>query len=179
MPDNPLFDNGTQPAKAVPPAPGPPRVARPVRDQMELVPAELDSLLSEDHRARTVWEYVVHADLSAWYAHIRVFEGGAGRTAIDPRLLLALWLYATIDGVGSARLLAQLCEDHIVYRWLCGGVSVNYHTLSDFRSDSAAELDELLTESVARLRAAGALPPDVLLAETADCPAQAPATDSS
>jgi transposase len=84
-------------------------------------------------------------------------EGGAGRTAIDPRILLALWLYATLDGVGSARALAQLCADHIVYRWLCGGVSVNYHTLSDFRSNSQNELDELLTDSVARLRAAGAV----------------------
>jgi transposase len=124
---------------------------------MELIPVELDSLLPDDHQVRTVWAYVEQADLSGWYAHIRVVEGGTGRTAIDPRILLGLWLYATIDGVGSARALAQLCVDHIVYRWLCGGVSVNYHTLSDFRSNSEEELDALLTDSVARLRAAGAV----------------------
>lgn len=158
MPDNTLFENGQKPTAEQAQAPtGTPRVARPIRDQMELIPAELDSLIPDDHQVRTLWAYVEQADLSAWYAHVRVVEGGAGRTAIDPRILLGLWLYATIDGVGSARALAQLCLDHIVYRWLCGGVSVNYHTLSDFRSNSEEELDDLLTDSVARLRAAGAV----------------------
>jgi transposase len=124
---------------------------------MELVPAELDSLIPADHQVRTVWDFVEAANLSAWYSKIRVVEGGAGRTAIDPRMLLAVWLYATLDGVGSARVLAQLCQDHIVYRWLCGGVSVNHHTLSDFRSNSEIALDGLLTDSVARLRVAGAV----------------------
>ena len=158
MPEQVLFDNGPEkvPVPAAPKS-GAPRIARPVRNQMELVPAELDSLIPADHQVRTVWAFVEAMDLSAWLAHIRVVEGGAGRTAIDPRILLGLWLYATLDGVGSARALAQLCEDHIVYRWLCGGVSVNHHTLSDFRSNSAEELDGLLTESVARLLAAEAV----------------------
>jgi transposase len=104
-----------------------------------------------------VWDYVERADLSALYAKIRAIEGSVGRSPIDPKILLALWLYATLDGVGSARALAKLCEDHAAYRWLCGGVSTNYHTLSDFRSNSGAELDALLTASVARLRAAGAV----------------------
>jgi transposase len=124
---------------------------------MQLVPAELDSLIPESHQARTVWSFVEALDLSGWYAQIRVVEGGVGRTAIDPKILLALWLYATLDGVGSARELARLCDEHIAYRWICGGVSVNYHTLSDFRSDAQAQLDDLLTQSVAALRAAGAV----------------------
>jgi transposase len=132
-------------------------LSKPVRNQMELIPLELDSLIPEDHQVRTVWAYVEQADLSPWLAQIRVVEGGAGRPAIDPKVLLGLWLYATLDGVGSARQLEQLCIDHIAYRWICGGVSVNYHSLSDFRSDSAPGFDELLTESVARLRAAGAV----------------------
>jgi len=60
-------------------------------------------------------------------ARIAAVEGRPGRDTIDPKILMALWLYATIDGVGSARKLDVLCKHHHAYRWLCGGVSVNYH----------------------------------------------------
>jgi transposase len=132
-----------------------PRVLRPNRAQLELRPTDLESLLPEDHRARAVWEFVEGLDLSPLYERIRSVEGHAGRPAIDPAILMALWLYATVEGVGSARALARLCEQHDAYRWICGGVSVNAHTLSDFRVTHGAVLDELLTKSVARLMDAG------------------------
>ena len=138
-------------APAEPALPGRPRLRRAERQQVVLHMASLDSLLPEDHRARLVWEFVQGLDLRALYEPIRAVEGRAGRDAIDPRILLALWLYATLDGVGSARELARLCEQHLAYQWLCGGVSVNYHTLSDFRTAHPAFLDELLTQSVATL----------------------------
>jgi len=132
-----------------------PRVLRANRAQLELRPTDLESLLSEDHRARAVWEFVEGLDLTALYERIRSVEGHAGRPAIDPAILMALWLYATVEGVGSARALARLCEQHDAYRWICGGVSVNAHTLSDFRVAHESVLDELLTKSVARLMEAG------------------------
>jgi hypothetical protein len=46
-----------------------------------------------------------------------------------------------------------LCTHHNAFRWLCGGVSVNYHTLADFRVAHLELLDGLLTHSVAVLRA--------------------------
>ena len=82
---------------------------------------------------------------------LRGWVGGGGGDAIDPKILLALWLYATLDGVGSAREVDRLCKDHVAYRWICGGVSVNYHTLSDFRTEHVEVLDELLTQSAATL----------------------------
>jgi transposase len=135
--------------------PGRPRLRRAERQQVVMQVASLDSLLAEDHSARVVWEYVEGLDLSRLYADIGSVEGGPGRNAIDPRILLALWLYATLDGVGPARQLARLCEDHVAYRWICGGVSVNYHTLSDFRTAHPALLDDLLTQSVATLMQEG------------------------
>jgi transposase len=132
-----------------------PRVLRPNRAQLELRPTDLESLLPEDHRARAVWEFVEGLDLTPLYERIRSVEGHAGRPAIDPAILMALWLYATVEGVGSARALARLCEQHDAYRWICGGVSVNAHTLSDFRVSHETVLDELLTKSVARLMDAG------------------------
>jgi len=113
--------------------------------------ASLESLLPEGHRARVVWEYVEGIDMTGLYDKIRSVGGHAGRDATDPRILLALWLYATLEGVGSARELARLCEDHVAYQWICGGVTTNYHTLSDFRVRHPEFLDELLTQSVATL----------------------------
>lgn len=91
------------------------------------------------------------------YEPIKAVEGGAGRTAIAPEILYALWLYATLEGVGYARALERLTQSHDAYRWICGGVQVNYHTLSDFRADHGDALDGLLTDSVASLMAAGAV----------------------
>jgi transposase len=112
----------------------------------------LENLLDHDHQARLVWDFCSRLDLAALYDPIRSREGGPGRAAIDPRLCVALWLYATLEGVGSARALAWLCANHNAFRWLIGGVSVNHHTLSDFRVAHLEFLDELLTHSVAVLR---------------------------
>lgn len=131
------------------------RVLMPNRKQMELRASDLESLLPEGHRARLVWAYVERQDLARFYAGIRAVEGGVGRSPIAPEILLALWLYATIDGVGSARQIARLTEAHDAYRWLCGGVQVNHHTVSDFRKDHGEALDELLSVSIASLMAAG------------------------
>ena len=111
----------------------------------------LDQALPSDHTARTVWQYVCAIDLSAFLDTIRARQGLPGRDATDPRVLLALWMYATIDGVASARELERLCREHLAYRWLCGGLSVNYHLLSDFRWDYQSQLDQLFTDHVAAL----------------------------
>jgi transposase len=153
-----LFPVGPAKPKAEPPATeGECRLALPVRNQVEAVFSDLDGLIPPDHQARVVWGYVEHADLAELYAKIKAVEGRPGRAAIDPRILLALWLYATLDGVGSARALAKLCEDSHPYRWICGGVSVNYHTLADFRVENGDVLEELLIDGVTSLRAAGAV----------------------
>jgi transposase len=132
-----------------------PRLLRPERAQLELRPSDLESLLAGDHRARAIWDFVEGLDLSALYDAIRAVEGHAGRPAIDPAILLALWIYATSEGVGSARALERLCEAHDAYRWICGGVAVSAHTLSDFRVLHGAVLDALLTQSAGRLMAEG------------------------
>lgn len=125
------------------------------RGQRKWDESSLDDLLSCEHVARQVWEYVEGLDLSVFYGEVRTTVLSSGRPAIDPAILLALWLYATLDGVGSARLLDRLCTSEAAYRWLCGGVGVNYHTLSDFRSKAGRFLDDLLSRSVAGLIEAG------------------------
>jgi len=134
---------------------GAPRMREPVRDQIELRAVDIDSLIGQDHKARVFWAYAQGLDLSELEDRIKARESTPGHPAISPRLLVALWLYATSQGVGSARALARLCESHDAYRWLCGGVSVNYHTLADFRVGCADVLDRLLTEHVTALVEAG------------------------
>ena len=111
----------------------------------------LDQLLPDDHQARLVWAYVEGLDLTPLYQTIQARQGVAGRDANDPRILMALWLYATLDGVGSARRLDELCQQSLPYQWLCGGVSMNYHSLADFRVEHVVWLDQLLTAGVASL----------------------------
>jgi len=136
---------------------GAPRLREPVRDQIELRPLDLDALLAPDHPARLIWDYVQTLDLRELEDAIKAREHTPGQAPPSPRLLLALWLFATSQGVGSARALDRLCKSHDAYRWLCGGVSLNYHGLSDFRTVPITLLDRLLTENVATLSTAGVI----------------------
>lgn len=131
------------------------RVVAANRAQMRLVPLDLESVLPEDHQARAVWAFVERLDLSEFYARIEAREGKAGRPATDPQILLALWIYATIEGVGSAREIERLCSYHLAYQWICGGVHVNHHSLSDFRGEAADLLNGVLTQSVTMLMSQG------------------------
>lgn len=128
-----------------------PRLVYANRCQGEMRVDSLDQLLPSDHPVRELWSFVETLDLSALLAQIRSVPGNAGAPAIDPRILLALWLQATLDGIGSSRVLAKLCQEHLVYQWLCGGVEVGYHTLADFRTGQGEVLNQLLTETVAVL----------------------------
>ena len=131
--------------------PSAPRVIEADRSQLQLRPFDLDSTIPQDHRARLLWRAVETLDLTTFYERIKSRVGTAGRPPGDPKVFVTLWLYATMDGVGSAREVERLCKDHRAYRWICGGVSVNHHTLSDFRVDHGTELDDLLTQLLAVL----------------------------
>ena len=133
------------------------RVVMPNRGQVELRPMDLESLLPAGHRARLVWRWVERQDLSGMYAKIKVREGGQGRSRIAPEILFGLWLYATLEGEGRGREIARLVMAHDAYRWISGGVQVNYHSLTDFRIDHHEEFDDLLSASVAALLSAGAV----------------------
>jgi len=133
------------------------RVLRPVREQLQWVARDLEGSVPQDHPARAIWDLLEKLDLSAFYGSIKAVVERPGRPTTDPQVLLALWLLATVEGVGSARRLDRLCLEADAYRWLCGGVPINYHMLSDFRVAHQGALDELLTQIVASLMVAGAV----------------------
>ena len=156
---SPLFDphdlpEPLTPAQAAQSMPlGRPRLRIPQRDQVEFRWASLDQLLEPDHPVRTVWAAVCALDLSAWLREVKAVEGHVGRDATDPRLLVALWVYATLKGIAFARELDRLCRPDgcLPFQWLCGGVTVNYSMLAQFRSQGGEKWDDLLTHIVATL----------------------------
>ena len=155
---------GGLPDQAAPPAAGRgmPRLRQPERNQPGWQIAALDDLVARDHPVRAVWAFVGRLDLHDLHDAVKAREGVPGQAPPVPELMLALWLWATVDGVGSTRQLNKLCQEHLAYRWLCGGVSMNYHTLADFRTAHGAVLERLLADGVAALVAEGLVALDVL-----------------
>ena len=162
MADDGFFEELPEQKRPQPQGRGAPRLRVPERSQIDTHWASLDDLIADDHPVRAVWAFVQGLDLSALHEAIEAREGQPGHPPAAPELLMALWLWATVDGVGSGRRLDQLCRDHLVYRWLCGGVSMNYHSLSDFRIAHRAVLDQLLGRGVASLVEAGLVSLDIL-----------------
>src|SRR5947208_166708 len=116
------------PEQPVPAAPGrgTPRLRQPQRHQPGWQIVAIDDLVAHDHPVRAVWGFVQGLDLRALHDAVKAREGVPGQAPAAPELMMALWLWATVDGVGSARQLTRMCEQHLAYRWLCGGVSMNY-----------------------------------------------------
>jgi transposase len=128
-----------------------PRLKTAQRNQIEMKFRSLDDLVPHDHKVRDVWAFVEQLDLNKILRRIQSVENGVGRPATDPKILLGLWLYGVLDGFISSRTIATLCEEHIAYQWICGGVPINHHTLSDFATTNGYHFDEFLTQSIAML----------------------------
>ena len=120
---------------------------------------DLDSQIAPDHPALVVWAFVERLELAPLYNQIKARDEAAGRPTPDPKVLPAVWLHAALEGVGPARQLERLCLAHVAYRWLRGGVPVNYHGLRRFflRGLARARCEALLHSIAHNLRRGHAL----------------------
>jgi transposase len=143
---------------ATPVSLGEPRLLKPQRLGVVRVPCSLDEMLPQDHMARAIWGVIETLDVSEFEATIRSRGSQAGRPAIDPRILITLWVYAGCEGVSEARAVDRLCKMHAAYQWICGGVSVDYHVLSDFRVEHGEALDRMMSQVLGRLKERGQVP---------------------
>jgi transposase len=125
------------------------------RQQMSWRAVDVERLIGEDHPARAIWDLVGGLDLRAFYDAVESSAEQGGRPALDPQLLICLWVYAYSQGIGSAREVARRCEYDPAFQWLTGLEEVNYHTLADFRVEKQNELDELFTQVLAALSKEG------------------------
>src|ERR1700676_3101618 len=143
------------------------------RQQMSWRAVDVERLISDDHPARAIWTLVGRLDLSPFYRAIESSEEEGGRPAIDPQLLISLWVYAYSQGIGSAREVARRCEYDPAFQWLTGLAEVNYHTLADFRVEKQKELDELFTQVLAALSKEGLITLEQVMQDGTKIKAQA------
>jgi transposase len=125
------------------------------RQQSVLAHLFVEELIPADHKARAIWELVKLSDLSGFTEHLRTTKGCAGRAAWDPQLLVSLWVYAYSEGITSAREIERVMSWEPGLMWLSGMEKINAHTLSDFRVDHKAALDELFAQLLALLAQEG------------------------
>lgn len=127
---------------------GTPRLKNINRHQVEFRVESIDQLIPDDHKARLVWDFVNQLNLSEFLKDVKSVAGSAGRPAIDPRVIVAIWLYGTVEGIASARQLGDYCREHHAFIWLRGGVEIGRKTLSNFRAEQGGLLNDLLVQSV-------------------------------
>ncbi len=159
----PMFDPvsiASAPAREA--APGQPRILEPQRAQGEIRFEVPDDMLPEFHAARLLWNVLGTLNLAAFSAGCESVEGQAGRSLLSPRMLLTLWLYAVLQGVGSAREIARLIKTDVAYRWIVGNVKVGHHKLSEFRIGHGEALNTLMTDVLASLMEKGLLSLDLV-----------------
>ena len=151
-----MLDIPEQPAQpSKPPASGEVKLKTVNREQKMMAVIDVEELIPADHKARAIWELVGRMDLSKFSQRLRTTPGCAGRPAWDPRLLVSLWVYAYSEGISSAREVEWQMEWEPGMQWLGGLEAVNHHTLSDFRVEHKAALDELFAQLLALLDGAG------------------------
>src|SRR6202521_2710896 len=132
-----------------------PRLVAIDRRQLFLRTVDIEKLVEQEHCVRSIWELVGRLDLRLYHAQIAAVEGIAGREHTDPQLLISLWLYAYSRGISSAREVARQCEFEPGFQWLCGLQAISHRTLSGFRSENKAALDDLFVQVLGMLSAEG------------------------
>jgi transposase len=125
------------------------------RQQLVMRTFDLEKSIPGDHPARAIWAMVGRLDMSTFEAAIKAVEGHAGQSALDPRVLTALWIYGNSEGISSARELSRWCEYEPGSQWITGLTRLNYHTLSDFRVQHREALNEIFTQVLGILSADG------------------------
>ncbi len=131
------------------------QLRQPNRDQFTYAAIDVERLVPADHLVRAVWELSGMLDLSGFAAHLETRKESAGRPAWDPRLLVAIWIWAYSERMSSAREIARQSRYRPELEWLCGMAVVNHHTLSDFRVFHSKALENLLTQVLALLSQEG------------------------
>jgi transposase len=126
------------------------------RDAALFVAGSLEDLLQPDSVARMLWAGVEQLDFAAYDA-LR-HNDAAGRSALNPRCLVAVWMLAILRGVTSSVRLAALCGQDIEFRWLLGDTPVQKSTLCSFRKNHKNALASLSAQVLAALGANGLLP---------------------
>jgi len=147
------------------------RLRRIDRNQSYWGQIEVENLIARDHVARAIWDLTGTLERSKFNKSV---ESRAGADRIDPRLLISVWVCMGLTlGIGTARELERRLAQDPGLRWLCGDEPVNHHTLSDFRVEHGAALDDLFSQVLAALSQAGMVKLEQLTVDGTKIQAQA------
>ena len=133
------------------------RTLEPDHTQCSIRFEDPDRMLPPDHVARALFLILGTLDLSGFTRDAKAVEGQAGRPTLSPRMMLAVWLYALTQGIGSAREIERHCESDNAFRWLTRGVSVSHDALSAFLTGHGQVLEKLMVDVIATLLHKGLL----------------------
>ncbi len=126
------------------------------RNVTSLEVVDWDGLIDRDHMARRILKVLDQLNLSTLYAKVNSKKDHQGRPAIDAKIILALWLYAYMQGISSSRVLAEYCKWEPGFRWILGhGLSIKHVVLSEFRKQLGEDLNDILTQVVSLMVASG------------------------
>jgi transposase len=123
------------------------------RDQVFLMPPSVSEWLEEDHLAWFVLDAVEQMDLSAFHAGYRA--DGWGRAAHDPKMMVALTLYAYCIGVRSSRAIERACGVDVAFRVITANQAPDHTTIARFRQRHEEALASVFTESLRLCAQAG------------------------
>ena len=109
-----------------------------------LLPPDMKGWLPEDHFVWFLLAVVDHLDVSAFERNRR--RGGVGRRGFDPRMLLALLVYAYAGGQRSSRRIEDLCVIDVAFRVICAQDVPDHSTIARFRQDNTAAVESLFVQ---------------------------------
>lgn len=136
----------------------PPAVARlkkANRAQLVISLLDLERLIPADHLARAIDSLVQKLPDADFLEKNKSVAGHAGRPRTDPRLLVAIWVYAYSQGLGEAEAIAEEMKYEPALRWLAGNQTLSARTLSGFRVAHEKALRQLFAELLGMLSQLG------------------------
>lgn len=123
------------------------------RQQPFLLPPSLEDWLPTDHLARFVIDVVEELDLEPFYRRRR--EDGWGRAAFDPKMMVALLLYAYCTGVRSSRQIERCLREDVAFRYIAANHCPDHATVARFRADHGTLLEGLFIQALRLCAEAG------------------------
>lgn len=104
------------------------------RDQQFMLPEDMRDWVPKGDLALFIIDIFDKMDLSGFYAAYRT--DGWGAAAYDPRMMVALTVYAYCVGERSSRKIEKLCQRDAGFRLIAGNHVPDHTTISRFRKDN-------------------------------------------
>lgn len=120
------------------------------QNQSYLFPPHLNDWVTDDHPARVFSDLVDRLRIAG-------FKNAAveGRPRYDTRMMLKALLWAYANGIRASRKIEDRLHSDVVFMWLSGRQTPDFHTVCDFRRCNEAAIDRLFAEVIVLAKVLG------------------------